>query len=86
MERVIAGSANHTYALHRNNWPLMAHTNGGAQRQGDGKQQNFFLFAFQSHYISSIARRKTRKKMVAGARKMYQEITQPELWNEKEKR
>lgn len=34
MERVIAGSANHTYALHRNNWPLMVHTSGGAQRQG----------------------------------------------------
>lgn len=55
----------------------------------DARQQllrNSFLFAFQWPYICSIARRKTRKKMLAGARKMQQEFTQPELRKEKENR
>ena len=61
MERVIAGSANHTYTLHRNNWPLMVHTRGGAQRQGGWKiaySSEFLSTCLQFHHILSIIRRK----------------------------
>lgn len=70
MERVIAGSANHTYTLHRNNWPLMAHTSGGAQRQGDGKQENFSICLSVAIYssISSIVRRKNKKENGGGSK------------------
>ena len=61
MERVIAGSANHTYTLHRNNWPLMVHTRGGAQRHGGWKiaySSEFLSTCLQFHHILSIIRRK----------------------------
>lgn len=40
--------ANHRNTLHRNNWPLMVHANGGAQRHGGRKTADTseFLFAF----------------------------------------
>lgn len=74
MERVIAGSANHTHMLHRNNWPLMVHTHGGACRQGGWKiadTSKFSSVCLLIVYMYTISRRKTRKKMVAGARKIH---------------
>lgn len=72
MERVIAGSANHTYMLHRNNWPLMVHTSAGAQRQGGWKTADtseFLSICLSIALYMFIIRRKTRKKIVTEAGK-----------------
>lgn len=83
MERVIAGSANHTYELHRNNWPLMVHTNEGPWRQGGWKRADiseFICLPFNcALYVPSLGEKQERKMLAGGKETTAREITQRKL-------